>query len=266
MAKKKAVVKKEENLPAIEEEFDFFESDGEGFENVDSETFSIPYLIVLQPLSPQIDEDDPKYVTGAKPGMFLNTVTEELMNEVTLVHCLYNRKMVEWVPRDAGGGFRGAYDTKDPIVSNLVRGEDGKFMLENGNFLADTRYHFVLIIDENGFPNPAVISLTSSQIKKSKDWMYTMSRLKRKHPETGKIGTPAPFTFYCQAKSVKESNDKGTWRGWKFSIGEYFEIGNEKDNAVYKAALEFRKVIKSGAAVVAPPPETTQSNDDDVAF
>lgn len=260
----KAVTKKEEHLPSTDV-MNFEQDSGAGFEHADADAYSIPYLIILQKNSPQVDEDDPKYVSGAKAGMFMNNVTEELFDEVILVPAMYRRLMVEWVPRDAGGGFRGSFDPADPRIADVQRGDDGKFVLENGNFLSDTRYHFVLQISGEGETavfEPMVISLTSTQIKKSRNWMTKMNNFKMKGAK--KMFTPPMYAHVVKATSVSESNDKGSWKGWKFDL-ERTLTGDEAH--LYTAAQDFIKAIEAGSAQVTAPPETAEAEgEEDVAF
>ena len=78
-----------------------------GFENVTSKDFRIPILRVLQSGSPEVDEDNPKYIEGAKSGSLLNLSTKEVFNGkdgVWLIPCGYHKEWVEFVPRDKGGG------------------------------------------------------------------------------------------------------------------------------------------------------------------
>ncbi len=264
MTRKKAaeVEVKEENLPVVNH-MDFESDAGMGFENADSDAYSIPYLIVLQSNSPQVDEDDGRFIEGAKAGLILNTVTNELFEELSLVPVEYSRRMVEWVPRDAGGGFRGSFDPSDPKICDIERNEDGKFMLENGNFLNDTRYHFVLVDKGESQTEPAVIALTSTQIKKSRNWMYAMNNIKFKNKE-GKIFTPPSFSHRYKVTSIPESNDKGNWKGWKFTMDG---VLGKDDTYLYQSAKLFLEEIKKGAAeIMAPPAEASAADDDDVAF
>ena len=53
---------------------------GAGLENVDSESIAIPFLRVLQSNSPQCDEAQAEFMEGARPGMFLETVSGELFD------------------------------------------------------------------------------------------------------------------------------------------------------------------------------------------
>ncbi len=50
---------------------DHFEADaGMGMEGTTVESFAIPFLLVLQSLSPQVDEAGGTAIEGARPGMF----------------------------------------------------------------------------------------------------------------------------------------------------------------------------------------------------
>jgi hypothetical protein len=252
----KAVTKRSkvnpDNLPSTDV-MDFFEG-------ADAQSYAIPYLVVLQSNSPQCDEDDGKYIDGAKPGMFLNTVTNELFDGkkgVLLCPAMYRRMLVEWVPRDAGGGFRGAHEANSINMAELQRDDGGRFVMDNGNFLADTRYHFVLMVREDRSLEMLVISLTSTQIKKSKNWMTMMNTLKLK----GKKGlfTPPMASHLYRATSVGEQNDKGSWKGWLF---EKERILTDEEAHVYANAMTFRQMVMDGQAVVTAPPEASDDADD----
>ncbi|GAF75972.1 unnamed protein product [marine sediment metagenome] len=256
--KKKEVVKKVEAEVPMVVGMDFEADSGAGFEGADSQSFAIPYLVVLQKNSPQVDEDDGKYMKDAKAGMFFNTVTQELYSTVRLCPAYYQRMLVEWVPRDAGGGFRGAHHPSTIDMNKLARDDSGRFRMENGNFLADTRYHFVLIVADDGSSSPAVISLTSTQIKKSKQWMSQMNSLKI----PGKAGpyTPPMSSHLYNATTVKEENDKGSWKGWKIEMDGMLSA---EQAGIYVNAADFRKMVQEGDAVVTAPPETGGSTSEE---
>jgi hypothetical protein len=253
-AKKELATKTEAEVPMIVG-MDFETDSGAGFEGADSQSFAIPYLVILQKGSPQVDEDDGKFMKDAKVGMFFNTVSQALYDSVTVCPAYYQRMLVEWVPRDAGGGFRGAHHPSSIDLNTLERDDSGRFRMENGNALADTRYHFVLIVNDDGSTEPCVISLTSTQIKKSKQWMTQMNSLK----VTGKKGpyTPPMSSHLYTVTSVKEENDKGSWKGWKFEMDAMLTA---KQAGIYVSAGDFRKMVQEGDAVVTAPPETEGSS------
>ena len=88
-----------------------FEQDaGQGLEGADKDSFAIPYLVVLQPMSPPVAEGT---LEGAKPGLFLNSVTQELLTEIDLVPVAFQRRFLLWAPRKLGGGFKGEFSPID---------------------------------------------------------------------------------------------------------------------------------------------------------
>lgn len=186
---------------------------GGSFEGMmERDTVSIPFLGVLQPLSPQVNPSDPKYVEGAKPGQIYNTAEKTALTEVQVVVCAFNRSFIEWVPRDAGGGFRGemsGYEGVETFMSKLDRAT-GKARLDNGNDLVDSRNYYLLIIAPDGTTSPAMISMSSTQIKASKDWNYMLS--KQPLPE----GAPRLEVYHgvYTLRTVLRENKKGKWFGW----------------------------------------------------
>jgi hypothetical protein len=52
-------------------------SGGTGLEETTTEDFAIPFIRVLQPMSPQLQKQHGSYVAGASAGDLYNTVTGE---------------------------------------------------------------------------------------------------------------------------------------------------------------------------------------------
>jgi hypothetical protein len=246
---------------------DLFEQDaGSGFEHTDSDAYAIPFLAILQKGSPQCDEDDGAYIEGAKPGMLFNTVTAELydgIKGVLVIPACFQHNMVEWVPREAGGGMRGIYKPGDPIMEKTVRDDRGRFVLPNGNYLADTRYHFAILLKENDEFEPVVISMSSTQIKKSRHWMTKMKSILLSKEDGSKFEAPMMSHIY-RLTTISESNDQGSWKGWKIELDH--RIGKE-ELFYYGVAKQFKTQIDAQKVriVQESAPQTT-SPDDDVPF
>ena len=67
-------MEKKMNAKDFEKQFGFMQDDGlGGFEQLTQDVIALPFLKVLQQLSPQLDSDKPEYIEGAKKGMFCNT-------------------------------------------------------------------------------------------------------------------------------------------------------------------------------------------------
>ena len=73
-------------------------SAGTGLEEAGADDYAIPFLRVLQSMSPQLKKSDGKYIQGAEEGMFFNTVTESIYDGtegVSIIPCAYKKKYIE---------------------------------------------------------------------------------------------------------------------------------------------------------------------------
>jgi hypothetical protein len=228
-----------------------------GFDGNADKEMSIPFLSVLQAQSKQILDPD-AIVDGAKPGLLLNTVSEEIYGtELTILPVLETMLYVEWVPRDKGGdGVPVArYSPKDPFILQL-RGEKdfGKLTNpENGNDIIQTTYLWALILHEDGNWEPIVISITSMKFGPYNRWRKKASM----------------FTVLCDDGKkrrtdlnnhiVKLSTRGEKKHGYNFfnlmvepaggSIRQSLLLDPEDKRAV--AAAELRKLALSGQAKMA---------------
>lgn len=227
-----------------------------GFEEADRDAYAIPFLTILQSSSPQCKKSDGAYIKGAEEGMLYNTVSQQVYKgeegiEIIPVH--YKRAFIEWKPRDSGGGFVAEHNAADgqDLLRHSVRDDKGHDMLPNGNLLSDTRSHYVIILHADGTFEPAVIAMTSTQMKKSRRWMTVMQNRKMVRAD-GTPFTPPMFSHKYRASTVPESNDQGSWFGWKLTTGEQLSDVN-----LYAAAKQFRDAIVSGEVKTQQPIEAS---------
>lgn len=223
---------------------DFAADAGMGMEGADKDSFAIPFLALLQGLSPQLETVD-----AAKPGLFINTITDEVFKEALVVPCAYQRRYLRWAPREAGGGYKGEYspiDVETGKILGVEKNAEGQLTLE-GDQLKDTRNHFVLVQSSTGAWQPALLSLSSTQIKKSKRWMSLIQGVEMRTPE-GKPFNPPSFSHVYRLKSVKEENSKGSWWGIEVSVVEPVQ-----DAELYARAKDFNKQVAAGEVKVQEP-------------
>ena len=219
---------------------------GAGLEGTDRDSFAIPFLAIIQKTSPQVDKDTDQYIKGAETGDLLLTSTNELFKDedgVDVVFCGYRRAFLRWAPIDSGGGFKGEISVEEISVlrqTGKIQEQDGRLFADNGDIIADTRIHYVLVVREDGTFAPAVMSFKSTQIKKSKMLMTQIQGYTAKDGN-GKPFTPPSFGHVFHAETVAESNDKGSWRGWKLT-----RTGFVEDSEVFQAAVEFHKTVVAG--------------------
>jgi hypothetical protein len=104
------------------EVFDYGADAGQGFENQDMSDRKLPIIELLQSNSPQVTESKGKNWAG----QFLNTVTGEIYDEVSIVPAITDHCWTEWLPRDDGGGFRGRHRKDSKIVADAVARNNGR--------------------------------------------------------------------------------------------------------------------------------------------
>ncbi|OGC93931.1 MAG: hypothetical protein A2W25_14690 [candidate division Zixibacteria bacterium RBG_16_53_22] len=241
--KQNQVVEKQNTALALSGQFE--EDVGGGFETADSSAYAIPFLAILQSGSPQVKKSDGAYIKGAEEGMLYNTVTQQVHDGaigVVVVPFAFKRSFIKWAPRDSGGGFKGELQPSDPQVQAGVMDTAGRLIDGDGNLLSDTRTHYVMVLDDNGGYHPAVISLASTQIKKSRQWMSKMNGIKMQRSD-GTYYTPAMFSHRYKITAVPESNDKGSWFGVKVET-----LGAVESGELYQAAKAFRDAVRRGEA------------------
>lgn len=237
----KKVAVKEENIPApVYDEADV----GSGFEEADGDAFAVPFLRILQAGSPQCKRSEGAYIKGAEEGMILNTVSQEVLDGdkgITVVPAMYQRQFIEWQLREAGGGLVAVHAPDPALLASCEKDDKGRDILPNGNQLVDTRNHYVILVNEDGSTTPAIITFSSTQMKKSRQWM---SMMQQKRVVIGGVPKQAPmFANAYELTTVPEANDKGSWFGWR--IGSSSKV---TDAEVVNAARAIREAVSTGQA------------------
>lgn len=245
MAKNEVAEKK---TTAVAPASDFEQFDGLGFEETTSEDMAIPFLRILADLSPQVQKRKAEYVEGAEPGMIFNTVLNEVYEGeegIQVVPCHYFRRYVEWRPREQGGGYVQAFMPDDPILSETVRNDRNQDVLPNGNHLVNTAHFFCLFLHPEKGPLHALVTMSSTQLKKAKKWLSMAQTLTGKTKD-GRIFTLPLMSQVYRMATVPEENDRGSWYGWEITRERQLDLSDEADRAVFEAAVAFAKSVKSG--------------------
>lgn len=231
-----------------------------GLETADRDAFAIPFLRVLQKNSPEVDESSGRAIEGARPGMLFNTVTGEMFDGKAegclFIQSAYQRRFIKWAPRGEGRGFLGELtpDAVDAMLESeevvehngrlYVPLDDGTVDTDKCVRISDTRNHFGVVIGKDGVPCSVLLSLTSTQIKKSKLLMSIFAQ--QKIPgQGGQLLTPPTFAHVIRCTTIPESNDQGSWFGIRFSLE-----GRVEDPELYQTARAFHATVASGEARV----------------
>jgi hypothetical protein len=257
-------VEETKNLPATALEFDDDEA-GAGLENADIESFAIPFLQIMQKGTPAVDEDKPQYIPGAKAGMLFNSVTRKCYDGkagIDIIPVYYERTYIRWGGRKgANPGFKGVLQLeemdklkRDPTQVKEIEGKfyavekDGTVDVQKSDYFADTRSHFIYIIDpDTGEYSRALFPLTSSQVKSSKILM-TLLKEKLVIRKDGKKINPPTYANVIHVTTTALSDNQGnTWSGVEFTP---VRLLNGADVELYTAAKQFHNDVKGNTVPV----------------
>ena len=190
---------------------DILETAGEGVDYETSE-LQIPFIRVIQALSPQIKKSDAAFIKGAEQGDLFNTVTGEVWKGeegINVIPCYQETKHLEFTPRDQGGGFVGELPAGDPNILKTTR-QGAKETLPSGNELVKSDQHYCMVLNKDGSAQPAIVDMKSTQLKISSRWKPQIA-MQKIPDKNGVMRTPALFATIWNLKTVEESNDMGTW-------------------------------------------------------
>ena len=242
---------------------DIFETAGDGA-SFAADEMQIPFVRILQALSPQLNKKKPEFIEGASSSDMYNTVTGQYWDGeegVVVVPCYQTTKYLEFVPRDQGGGFKGEIPANDPMLQRTSR-EGSKEILPHGNELVKSDQHYCLVLDADGGFQPAVIDMKSSQLKVSRRWKTQIAMQKIKHPRLVRWLHPR-YTLRCgvylRLKSPMTKVHGATTRVAKESL--------VTDRDLLMEAKAFRESIMAGEVKAAKDPEhASPAQDDDIPF
>lgn len=247
MAKNAVAVSAQSTAVTVADEFE--QLAGYGMAEVRTDDMTIPFLRILAQLSPQVNKRDGAYVDGAEAGMLYNTVSNEVFDGeegVLVIPCYYNRRYVEWKPREKGGGYVGSYDVDDKIVHTTYRDERGNDVLPNGNLLSNTAQFFVLLLDADGLPQRCLITMTSTQLKRARKWV-TQMQSRTAMGRNGMFVMPMMSQVY-RLRTTEERNDKGSWFGWEISHVRALDLAVEK--STFDLGVSFSAAVRAGEVKV----------------
>jgi hypothetical protein len=240
----KAVAKKKETALSTEVT-DLFAADaGMGVNDLGAEDLAIPRIKLLQKMNDELDELD-----GAKAGDILNSVTREVVSGkdgIRVIPCAYRLEWLEWEPRGTGSKAPFAiYQTGDAIPET-ERNEDNKDMVVDGDgrYLERTAQHYVLVVDEDGVTQQALLPMKATQLKKSKQWNSAIKSIKMKDAN-GNFFTPPRFSHVWHLSTASEENKHGSWHGWQITKDTVIEDPN-----LYAEAKHLAQSIQAGEVKV----------------
>ena len=233
---------------------------GVGLENITTEDMQIPFIRIIQALSPQLQKDDPLYIKGAEQGDIFNTVSQEIYKQdegVIVVPAFFEKKFLEFQLRSSGGGFVRELAADDKDITMTSR-EGTIELLPNGNELVRTHQHLVIAQSADGTIAPSVLDMKKTQLKVSRRW----NTLKN----SARLPSGALMPIYgtaWQVTTVLEANDQGKWFNYKL------DRVNDITPAIEKMMLEARNMyqgVSKGEVKMAAASADDMAKEEDVPF
>lgn len=188
--------------------FEYGDDEGKGFEHQTKADASIPIVSLLQALSPVVADG------RGKPGDFFNTVTEQIWARdkgFLFVPATTRHVFTEWVPRDAGGGYRGQHTPDSEIVKLAMKtsAKFGSYRTAEGNQLTETFYVYGAICSDDGqAESMAIMPFWSTKIRPYKGWM-TRLRQTQITDGQGRRVRPPLYAHLTRITSTMQKNNQG---------------------------------------------------------
>lgn len=215
-----------------------------GYEdNPESDELLIPFLSILQPMSPEITEADEDASPLLKPGNFINSVTGEITSAkdgLVIQPVAFQSMCVEWIPREKGGGIANRYQLHDPYVRQKMK-DNGNSMVglkEGENDLIETVYLYCNLLSTDGSEvlGFGVLPVKSTSLQPIKGFRTALQMIK---------GKPPVFAFKAVLSSEKKSNDSGTW--WRLKVAPFGGATDWRSAMINPA--EERELLDAGASL-----------------
>jgi len=135
------------------------------------------------------------------------------------------------------------------IAKGTIAVQDGKYFLplpdgsvneKKSDYFSDTRSHFVVIIDpDTGDTSRAIFPISGTLTKASKMLMTSLQERKVMHGGVKK--TPPTFASKVKVTTTAMSNDKGSWSGISFAMGDLIA-----DAELFNESKSFHKSVSGG--------------------
>ncbi len=209
----------------------------------------LPYIGIVQPGSPQIKRGHEKYTEGVKIGdIIISSLGRWWDGEkgIVFVPAHFTKEVVEWTPRDQGGGVMGRFAEmpKDMFRAPVPdRPNRMKTVSPRGTDYVDTNYHYGIIINGadalGGDPLGAlqgVITLSSSGLQFSRAWETLQNNIKLPN---GKIA-PARAHVWKITTANRSKN------GFDWMVYRAEDLGWVQDKMIYDAAGQMYEAIRAG--------------------
>lgn len=227
-----------------------------GMEDITSADLTLPRYQILQGLSPQVNPRKDEYIEGAKMGMILNTATNRVTDSISIVAAAYERRNLEWVPRDkpcplpdypqiTGGGLYRDYGTDDAVLAECRAWEkNNSLWTPRGHELVPTGTWYVIDPDTL---STAFIAMGKTQLTSSKKLMAGI-RDEKIHTPNGIRPAPLFYRVWHLSTRIKQDGEN-EWFVWNHKPGPRIQE-HVNGRAILDMVKEIVRTIKEGTLAI----------------
>ncbi len=218
---------------------------GAGSKEVGQAEMALPFLNILQALSPQVAKKDDAYVQDAEPGMFHESVSGAVWDGdegVMIIPCHFSRHIIEWIKRKEGGGFIGIHPPD--MAKAIAACQD-----VDKHDLVDTHQQAVLVRLPDGTWSEAIFPLKMTGLTPSRLWNTDIARQRREIDGEMHSNLPRWWSVW-KATTVEKTNDKGRFYVLKKPELQVDLFDMEEAADLVPRAKSFEELMDAGAGQV----------------
>lgn len=239
------------------DEYAGYEEDaGQGFENQTSEDVGIPYLVLMQPMSPEVSAEG----SEVKPGAWVNRGTGDAFQAgVDFVPALTRHVYREWTSKEPSNSAPvGDHEIDSPLIERVRREQEfGQFTHPDNpeHPLIETFEVYGIQVTPEGAGIPAVVVFSSTHIRAYKDWILRARSVILSLPSGKKINPPL-FAHVYRLTSKRVEKKPHVW--WVPTAAFAHPEGAEKSRLLpssdlYNMAKALKDAVLSGQTKAATP-------------
>lgn len=225
---------------------DFGDDADAGYENQSKDDIAVPFFLILHPQSPSVLEGTP----GHTIGRIINSVTQELYDELWFVPATTTHVFNEWKPNM--GGYVGTHEPESPLVKAAKATQVfGEYKTPEGNDLIETFYtHGIAIDPKTGAEMPGTIPFKSTGIKGYRNWI-TNARTQLYVKGDGSKAVMPLMSHVYKLTSLKQTKEKNIFFNFVITWAKGDPVSAKAStllpsDALFQAAVGVNRAVNSG--------------------
>lgn len=228
-----------------------FAADAGSTQDFSQTDLKIPFIKIVQELTPESKKNRPEYVEGCEAGMMMDGNSKRLFSGdkgILFIPFAFTHDVTEWKPKR--GGLAAMHGKDESLFKTTRRNDQNEDILPNGNTLLLSYVYYGLRVDEDEQSvEPAVLAYSKTAIKHARSWNTVLSTTRVK--QGARTFVPAMYYFACRITVGMETDGSNTWYVPKFKIemptielGKRFGLLNGIE--VYNEAKQLREMWEKG--------------------